>query len=227
MLGARRVPGAGRVRDRHLFFGYGPLGAGDRARVALAMSSASYLVRRPDRAGLDPGPARSPAEEEPRLHNIVEGLAIAAGCPKPRVYVVPEQAPNAFATGRDPEHSSIAVTRGPAGHDEPRRARGRDRARDVARPRPRHPARHGRGHAGRRRRAAVGVHDALVVVGRVRRAPGNDGAAAAGGAIVFAVGFVLLASRRSRARSSSCRSRATASTWPTRRARCSPGTRPG
>jgi heat shock protein HtpX len=46
------------------------------------------------------------------LHNIVEGIAIAAGVPKPRVYVVPEQAPNAFATGRDPEHSSVAVTQG-------------------------------------------------------------------------------------------------------------------
>ena len=51
-------------------------------------------------------------EEEPRLHNIVEGLAIAAGVPKPKVYVVPEQAPNAFATGRDPEHASVAVTQG-------------------------------------------------------------------------------------------------------------------
>src|SRR5439155_4611011 len=51
-------------------------------------------------------------QQEPRLHNIVEGLAIAAGIPKPRVYVVPEQAPNAFATGRDPEHSSVAVTQG-------------------------------------------------------------------------------------------------------------------
>ena len=51
-------------------------------------------------------------EDQPRLHNIVEGLAIAAGVPKPRVYVVPEVAPNAFATGRDPEHSSIAVTQG-------------------------------------------------------------------------------------------------------------------
>lgn len=50
--------------------------------------------------------------EEPRLHNVVEGLAIAAGIPKPRVYVIPEQAPNAFATGRDPEHSSVAVTQG-------------------------------------------------------------------------------------------------------------------
>ena len=51
-------------------------------------------------------------DEQPRLHNIVEGLAIAAGVPKPKVYVVPEQAPNAYATGRDPEHSSIAVTEG-------------------------------------------------------------------------------------------------------------------
>jgi heat shock protein HtpX len=52
------------------------------------------------------------AQEEPRLHNIVEGLAIAGGIPKPAVYVVPEKAPNAFATGRDPEHSSVAVTQG-------------------------------------------------------------------------------------------------------------------
>lgn len=51
-------------------------------------------------------------EEQPRLHNIVEGLSIAAGIPKPKVYVVPEQALNAFATGRDPEHASIAVTEG-------------------------------------------------------------------------------------------------------------------
>jgi heat shock protein HtpX len=42
----------------------------------------------------------------------VEGLTLAAGLPKPSVYVVPEKAPNAFATGRDPEHSSIAVTQG-------------------------------------------------------------------------------------------------------------------
>ena len=51
-------------------------------------------------------------EQEPRLHNIVEGLAIAAGLPKPRIYVIEDQAPNAFATGRDPQHSSVAVTRG-------------------------------------------------------------------------------------------------------------------
>ena len=51
-------------------------------------------------------------QEQPRLHNIVEGLSIAAGIPKPRVYLIPERAPNAFATGRNPEHSSVAVTEG-------------------------------------------------------------------------------------------------------------------
>jgi heat shock protein HtpX len=79
--------------------------------IAAAMSIGSY--RYGDRVVLASTRAKEvTAEEEPRLHNIVEGLSIAAGIPKPRVHVVPEQAPNAFATGRDPEHSSIAVTRG-------------------------------------------------------------------------------------------------------------------
>ena len=47
-----------------------------------------------------------------RLHNLIEGLCIAAGLPKPRVYVVEDVAPNAFATGRDPRHAAIAVTTG-------------------------------------------------------------------------------------------------------------------
>jgi len=46
------------------------------------------------------------------LHRIVENLAITAGLPKPRVYIVSDQSPNAFATGRDPEHGVIAVTTG-------------------------------------------------------------------------------------------------------------------
>jgi heat shock protein HtpX len=79
--------------------------------IAAAMAIGSY--RYGDRLVLASTRARPVTpDEEPRLHNIVEGLAIAAGLPKPAVYVVPEQAPNAFATGRDPEHSSIAVTRG-------------------------------------------------------------------------------------------------------------------
>src|SRR5262245_3999136 len=47
-----------------------------------------------------------------RLHNLVEGLCIASGLPKPGVYIVDDPAPNAFATGRDPKHAAIAVTTG-------------------------------------------------------------------------------------------------------------------
>ncbi len=47
-----------------------------------------------------------------RLHNVVEGLCVAAGLPKPRLYIVEDEAPNAFATGRDPRHAAIAVTSG-------------------------------------------------------------------------------------------------------------------
>ncbi len=46
------------------------------------------------------------------LHNLVEGLSISAGIPKPKVYVIPDVSPNAFATGRSPKHSSVAVTEG-------------------------------------------------------------------------------------------------------------------
>jgi len=47
-----------------------------------------------------------------RLHNLVEGLCIASGLPKPRIYVIDDAAPNAFATGRNPKHAAIAVTTG-------------------------------------------------------------------------------------------------------------------
>jgi heat shock protein HtpX len=52
------------------------------------------------------------AEAEPKLHNVVEEMAIAAGLPKPRVYIMETEALNAFATGLSPEKSAIAVTRG-------------------------------------------------------------------------------------------------------------------
>jgi len=50
--------------------------------------------------------------EAPRLHAIVEELAHAAGIPKPRVYIIPTDHPNAFATGRGPGHAAVAVTTG-------------------------------------------------------------------------------------------------------------------
>jgi heat shock protein HtpX len=51
-------------------------------------------------------------QEFARLHNLVEGLCLASGLPKPGVYVVDDPAPNAFATGRNPRHAAIAVTTG-------------------------------------------------------------------------------------------------------------------
>ena len=47
-----------------------------------------------------------------RLHNVVEEVALAAGIPKPKVYVIDDPAPNAFATGRNPHHASVAATTG-------------------------------------------------------------------------------------------------------------------
>jgi heat shock protein HtpX len=47
-----------------------------------------------------------------RYHNLVEGLCIASGLPKPRLYVVDDPAPNAFSTGRNPKHAAVAVTSG-------------------------------------------------------------------------------------------------------------------
>jgi heat shock protein HtpX len=79
--------------------------------IAIAMSAVSYW--KSDAVALRMSRARpADPDEYARLHNIVEGLCIAAGLPKPRVYIVDDQAPNAFATGRDPKHAAIAVTTG-------------------------------------------------------------------------------------------------------------------
>jgi heat shock protein HtpX len=50
--------------------------------------------------------------DNPRLYRIVENLAITTGLPTPKVYIVDDPAPNAFATGRDPEHAAVAATTG-------------------------------------------------------------------------------------------------------------------
>ena len=52
------------------------------------------------------------AEQAPQLYNVVSEMAIAAGIPMPKVYIIDDPSPNAFATGRDPQHSSVAVTSG-------------------------------------------------------------------------------------------------------------------
>ncbi len=65
-------------------------------KIVLAMSRAVAVERK----------------DNPELYNIVENLAITAGLPAPKIYLVNEASPNAFATGRDPKHSVIAVTSG-------------------------------------------------------------------------------------------------------------------
>lgn len=71
------------------------------------------LYHNSDRIALAVNRARPADPAEYRLlHNVVEEVAIAAGLPKPRVCVIPADAPNAFATGRNPEHAAIAVTTG-------------------------------------------------------------------------------------------------------------------
>ncbi|HKE07120.1 MAG TPA: zinc metalloprotease HtpX [Candidatus Acidoferrum sp.] len=65
-------------------------------KIALASSGAQPVTR----------------EQLPRLYNVMERLAAKANIPVPKLYVVPEDAPNAFATGRNPSHASVAVTEG-------------------------------------------------------------------------------------------------------------------
>ena len=94
-----------------LLYASGPYGLVGAVALAVVLSFTSYFAG--DRIVLASTRAKQVSlQEQPRLHNIVEGLSIAAGIPKPRVYVIPERAPNAFATGRNPEHSSVAVTEG-------------------------------------------------------------------------------------------------------------------
>jgi heat shock protein HtpX len=81
------------------------------AVIVIVSSTLSYFNS--DKAALAISRAK-PADphEYARLYNLVEGLCIASGIPKPRLYVIDDPAPNAFATGRNPKHAAIAVTTG-------------------------------------------------------------------------------------------------------------------
>src|ERR1044072_5196048 len=79
--------------------------------VALVLAAIAYLYA--DRAGLGLTHARpAPPAGDPRYHNLVEGLCVSAGLPKPELYVIDDDAANSFATGRNPAHASIVVTTG-------------------------------------------------------------------------------------------------------------------
>lgn len=78
---------------------------------SLAMNIISYWQS--DKIALAMAGAVAASEGDyPDLHNVLENLAIAAGLPKPRIYIINDPAPNAFATGRDKDHAAVAVTTG-------------------------------------------------------------------------------------------------------------------
>ena len=91
--------------------GFGPWGVVVAIVFALGSSVLAYWTS--DKVALAMSHAR-PADQTQyaRYHNLVEGLCIASGLPKPRLYVIEDDAPNAFATGRDPKNAAIAVTTG-------------------------------------------------------------------------------------------------------------------
>jgi heat shock protein HtpX len=94
-----------------VMFEFGPGALVVAVAVAVLMTFGSYFAS--DRIALAMSHARQvDTEEHPRYHNLVEGLCIAAGLPKPRLYVVEDPAPNAFAAGRNPAHAAVAVTTG-------------------------------------------------------------------------------------------------------------------
>ena len=80
--------------------------------ISLGMTAVSWFAG--DAIALSTTGAKEITERAqfPELWNLVENLAITAGIPMPRVYVIEDESPNAFATGRDPAHSSVAVTTG-------------------------------------------------------------------------------------------------------------------
>ena len=79
--------------------------------VALGMSLAAYYGGDKMVLGISRA-KRIEKKDYPQLFNVIEELAIAGGLPMPAVYVIDDTAPNAFATGRDPKHASVAITTG-------------------------------------------------------------------------------------------------------------------
>src|SRR5919198_2341914 len=89
----------------------GPQGALGFLVIALLMNMATYWFS--DKLALRAARAKPVSEEEdPRLYQMVRDLTTRAGLPMPKLYVIPQDQPNAFATGRNPNHSAVAVTAG-------------------------------------------------------------------------------------------------------------------
>ena len=93
----------------------GYVAIGIAVAIALLMTSVSYFAG--DSIVLAASRARQVTDESaPQLMNVVREMSLAANIPPPRVHLIDDSAPNAFATGRDPRHASIAVTTGPVSY---------------------------------------------------------------------------------------------------------------
>lgn len=93
----------------HMFGG--PNGAVMALIIAGAMNFFSYWFS--DKIVLKMyGGQQITANDDPELYGLVQELAARGGLPMPRVYIIPDESPNAFATGRNPEHAAVAVTQG-------------------------------------------------------------------------------------------------------------------
>lgn len=94
-----------------LLVGHGVFGTLVAFGIAAVMAFGSYW--KADKIALAVSRAKpADRQEYRRLHNLVDGLCIASGLPRPAVYVIEDPAPNAFATGRNPKHAAVAVTTG-------------------------------------------------------------------------------------------------------------------
>ena len=89
----------------------GPAGALVAFIIALLMNLVSFWFSDKIVIGMYRGREILPSDE-PRIHRMVSNLSQAANIPKPRIYLIPLNIPNAFATGRDPKHASLALTEG-------------------------------------------------------------------------------------------------------------------
>ncbi|MBR3143990.1 M48 family metallopeptidase [Candidatus Saccharibacteria bacterium] len=79
--------------------------------VAIVYAGVQYYLSGP-LAVMTAGAREIEKKDNPRLYNIVENLSITTGLPMPKVYIIDDSAPNAFATGRDPQHAMVAATTG-------------------------------------------------------------------------------------------------------------------
>jgi len=89
----------------------GPAGALVAFIIALLMNLVSFWFSDKIVIGMYRGREILPSDE-PQIHRMVSNLSQAANIPKPRIYLIPLNVPNAFATGRDPKHASLALTEG-------------------------------------------------------------------------------------------------------------------